>query len=460
MDTSAMTVLDLGAGPRGYVLDWAPMFRKAYASDLRDFSADYGATEIQFVASDGERVDLPDHSIDVIVTHSVLEHVSDLDAVLGDIDRLLRVEGHLFATVSPLYYSPTGLHRKQELHNWEHLDPQHPSYLASTPFYHRPPPTNDTGASLNKLVCSEFLAAVGRQPWEIRSFQRRLLPAEAVPSWVDLERFSLLDVLTREFVFLGRKLASPSGIPRSRSKDTAGGTHEGSETFDEQSAATDEGRGVQATRTERWYPDKIVAGTIDSGRFEKKTMEFLTSVYEPVSDTPFRVAEIGIWKGATSIEIARLLGDDGELHLFDYQDNIESVLNDLRVRGVTNVAGWGCTYKYLDSYNWALKQFMEQRGTDPVFDYVYIDGAHTWAIDALTFLLCDVLLKPGGYVDFDDYGWRLRGSSLDPAKVPLTADLYTEEQIDDFQVKAIVDLLVKPRSDYEEIRPNRIYRKR
>jgi hypothetical protein len=40
-------------------------------------------------------------------------------------------------------------------------------------------------------------------------------------------------------------------------------------------------------------------------------------------------------------------------------------------------------------------------------DYVFLDGAHTFAIDALTFFLTDRLLKIGGHFDFDDYSWKL-----------------------------------------------------
>jgi hypothetical protein len=170
-------------------------------------------------------------------------------------------------------------------------------------------------------------------------------------------------------------------------------------------------------------------------------------------------AEFGIWKGATSIEIASLLGDAGELHLFDYHDNVDGVMRDLAERGVTNAVGWGSSYRYLDSYNWSLKRLMEECGTEPFFDYAYLDGAHTWAIDALAFFLCDALLKPGGHLDFDDYRWRLRGSSLDPSRVPLTAQLYTDEQIDDQQVKAILELLVRPSGRYDEVVRDRIFRK-
>lgn len=62
-------------------------------------------------------------------------------------------------------------------------------------------------------------------------------------------------------------------------------------------------------------------------------------------------------------------------------------------------------------------------------------------------------------MDFDDYTWRLRGSSLDPSKVPEIYLQYTDEQIDSYQVKTIVDTLVKKDLRYEEVVKNKIYRK-
>jgi hypothetical protein len=35
----------------------------------------------------------------------------------------------------------------------------------------------------------------------------------------------------------------------------------------------------------------------------------------------------------------------------------------------------------------------------PMFDYVPLDRARTWAHDAMAFLLIDLVLQPGGYVD-------------------------------------------------------------
>ena len=99
------------------------------------------------------------------------------------------------------------------------------------------------------------------------------------------------------------------------------------------------------------------------------------------------------------------------------------------------------------SYNWQLAKLVAAND-GPIFDYIFLDGAHTFAVDALTFFLCDKLLKIGGYIDFDDYNWTLRASpSLRPERFPLTAKLYTREQIDTPQVKMIIDLLVRKGAD-------------
>ena len=210
----------------------------------------------------------------------------------------------------------------------------------------------------------------------------------------------------------------------------------------------------------RWYPEKIWAGEF-AGKYSKPSIDFLFSDECDLSSmdkSSITIAEIGIWKGGTSFQLAKFLDGKGELHLFDYQDIVDETAKNLNDVGFSNIVSWGSSYKYLDSYNWTLMKLME-RSTEPIFDFIYMDGAHTWAIDALTFFLCDKLLKPGGYLDFDDYHWTLRNSSLDPLKIPETALLYTDEQIDSKQVKLIVDLLVKRNDGYKQVIENRIYQK-
>jgi SAM-dependent methyltransferase len=51
---------------------------------------------------DLEQIDLPDHSIDVLLTAHVLEHVPDLERALSEVRRILRPGGHALIQVPVL----------------------------------------------------------------------------------------------------------------------------------------------------------------------------------------------------------------------------------------------------------------------------------------------------------------------------------------------------------------------
>jgi predicted O-methyltransferase YrrM len=171
-------------------------------------------------------------------------------------------------------------------------------------------------------------------------------------------------------------------------------------------------------------------------------------------------AELGVYEGDTALAIARALDGTGELHLFDFEDRVDVVATRLRRAGHRNVFTHANSRRLLDSYNWSLMQLLQGSKT-PIFDYVFVDGAHTWAHDALAFFLIDRLLQPGGHIDFDDYTWTLRSSpSMNPAAFPEVEQFYTDDQIDTAQVALVVDLLVRADPAYEEVVPNKIFRKR
>jgi hypothetical protein len=170
------------------------------------------------------------------------------------------------------------------------------------------------------------------------------------------------------------------------------------------------------------------------------------------------IAEVGVYEGHTSREIAKYLNGSGELHLFDFYDRVEEVRKKIEADGFKNVRAFGSTYKLLDSYNWHLAKLIQQHSA-PIYDYIYLDGAHTFPIDALTFFLCDQLLKLGGYIDFDDYDWTLAKSpSMNPEKFPLTAKCYTQEQIEAHQVEMVINL-ARHTGRYSEAVQNKIFRK-
>src|SRR5919198_3630038 len=144
----------------------------------------------------------------------------------------------------------------------------------------------------------------------------------------------------------------------------------------------------------------------------ERTVEFFAT-------TDCRVyAEIGVYNGDTSLQIAEHLRGAGEIHLFDFDDRVRAAAARLRAAGHEAVVAHPNSRLLMDSYNWSLMQLLAAH-EEPIFDYVFIDGAHTWALDALAFCLVDRLLRDGGYVDFDDYRWTLRTSpSMNPATFP------------------------------------------
>ena len=200
-----------------------------------------------------------------------------------------------------------------------------------------------------------------------------------------------------------------------------------------------------------WYPAKLRVGAEGT----PGTYAFLQSIFQP--DTPFAYAEFGIYKADTARHVCELF-PAATLYLFDFQKNIDAAATKLS--GFPNeIHYFGNSERFNDSYNWSLGKLIEQHPTDPIFDYCFLDGAHTFAVDALNFYLCDRLLRVGGHMDFDDYTWRLRGSSLDPSRVPEILLQYTDEQIEARQVKMIVDVLVRPDPRYQECVRNKVFRK-
>jgi len=99
-------VLDLGSGagtdslvaaqmvgPAGSVvgIDMTPeMLTKARAS-----AAELGATNVEFVEADAERIPFPDGSFDVVISNGVIDLIPDKDAVFAELFRVLRPGGRI-----------------------------------------------------------------------------------------------------------------------------------------------------------------------------------------------------------------------------------------------------------------------------------------------------------------------------------------------------------------------------
>jgi len=200
-----------------------------------------------------------------------------------------------------------------------------------------------------------------------------------------------------------------------------------------------------------WYPSEVKVGPEGT----RATYGFMEKIFRRESN--FSYAELGIYRGDTARNVCERF-PNCSLYLFDFFSNLELARKRLSVFG-NEIQYYGSSQRFNDSYNWNLLKLIEANKNHPIFDYCFLDGAHTFAIDGLSFFLCDRLTRVGGYLDFDDYGWTLRGSSLDPNKIPEIADQYTDEQIDSKQVALIIENLVRPDFRYREIVKNKIFQK-
>jgi len=174
------------------------------------------------------------------------------------------------------------------------------------------------------------------------------------------------------------------------------------------------------------------------------------------AEQPRDCLELGFAHGASSGYMAAALAANGAGHLtsvdleasLDFHTTIEQTLDSLGLASRVSV------HRERNSYNWFLKKQIEAQTADdrctPCYDFVFIDGSKNWTIDGLAFFLADKLLRPGGWILFDDYSWRY-ADAIERGKAHsdgVTARELSADQIDEPNVAAIFALLVMQHPDY------------
>ena len=165
------------------------------------------------------------------------------------------------------------------------------------------------------------------------------------------------------------------------------------------------------------------------------------------------VAEVGVGAGATAVAVCKRLQKEDAYFCFDYEDIVKDLLHDLNniPEICCTLVGKGNTYRTYDSYNWNLCKLlfqMRNSNMDGLFDLVYLDGAHTFFHDAPACCLLKELLKPNGYIVFDDLLWTGRKSK---AVYSEWKDLYTEEQLCDCQIQRVVNAFMIEDARFQQI---------
>jgi len=159
------------------------------------------------------------------------------------------------------------------------------------------------------------------------------------------------------------------------------------------------------------------------------------------------ILELGFRYGVSTCYMAAARDEQGggsittiDLELVrTHEPNIEQLLERI---GLQDKVTW---YYEPTSYIWRLMKFIEE-DPSPRFDLCYIDGAHTWFVDGFAFFLVDRLLRPNGWIIFDDLNWTFAADSNLMNKDWVKAMPIEERETP--QVRKVYELLVKPHPSY------------
>lgn len=159
---------------------------------------------------------------------------------------------------------------------------------------------------------------------------------------------------------------------------------------------------------------------------------------------PTQVLELGFAHGFSTVHLAAALEANGAGQL-TCVDNLSAHERVPTAAALVAEAGLEQRVELVyetASYTWFLHRKLREQLRDgaiePLYDFCFLDGAHTWNIDGFAFQLVDLLLKPGGTILFDDLQWR-PGDGAAPE----------DRAVDG--VQEVWDLLVSTHPRYDEL---------
>jgi ubiquinone/menaquinone biosynthesis C-methylase UbiE len=125
-----MRILDIGCGPGTITVDLAKSVPQGQITGLerapevlkqaRATAAEEGVTNIDFVEGDGNALDFPDGTFDVVHCHQVLQHVSDPVGILREMKRVAKAGGLVAARESD-YAGFVWYPEVEGMKNWQEL---------------------------------------------------------------------------------------------------------------------------------------------------------------------------------------------------------------------------------------------------------------------------------------------------------------------------------------------------
>jgi predicted O-methyltransferase YrrM len=141
-------------------------------------------------------------------------------------------------------------------------------------------------------------------------------------------------------------------------------------------------------------------------------------LYDFVRSTrPARILELGFAHGGSTCAMAAALAANGSGHIvtIDRKNVLERHPNIYELLDATGLRAWVEPIVGATSYTWELMKLIDAASLDgrcqPQFDFCFVDGSHCWEADGCAFFLVEKLLRPAGWILFDDLDWTFDTSA-------------------------------------------------
>jgi len=125
-------VLDIGSGPMGGILNFINSkkkisldpLNKEYVENFKDFYK----TDFEYIVGSGEKIPLPDNSVDLVTCTNALDHAENPELIIKEIKRVLSKSGYVAMvfciSLASIHPHPAHVHNitPYQFHKWVDKD--------------------------------------------------------------------------------------------------------------------------------------------------------------------------------------------------------------------------------------------------------------------------------------------------------------------------------------------------
>lgn len=177
-----------------------------------------------------------------------------------------------------------------------------------------------------------------------------------------------------------------------------------------------------------------------------------------LKERPEHILELGIAHGTATCIMAAALHELGRgtvtaVDLIEVADAFRPSAEEQLAE--TGLEGYARVVRMQTGYNWFLHDEIAANTRNgictPCYDLCIIDGPKNWTIDGAAFFMADKLLRPNGWMVFDDYGWTHDSvSGLRDATDGIAHRDLSREERSTPHIREVFELLVRQHPDYGE----------